>query len=311
MSQRPKLLNQVVRPGFFSLLLLMLLPLDCYAFGQAGHRIICGMAYQMLHEKVKSQVDRLIKAMPDDHRKVLNEFNGAASDAEVPFSVACVWADVVRREDQYKGSSSWHYINVQREDTEVKLDDCMVGCLLSAIEHHRRVLISDTNGWPRAQALMFLGHWIGDIHQPMHVSFADDRGGNDAKVRIPAGRNDRANTACGNLHLLWDVCIIESVGIDEADLIVSLKDEISQLDKDSWSSDPVIAWATESLTISRSKSVRYCSLVGAVCRRIPVTADQSAQQLPDDYLQVHWLVLKKRMQQASVRLAWLLNDIFD
>lgn len=290
----------------------MLLPLDCYAFGRAGHRIICEMAYQMLDENIKSQVDRLIKAMPGEHRMVLNEIHGAASDAEVPFSVACIWADVVRREDQYKASSSWHYINVQREDTEVKLDDCMVGCLLSAIEHHRRVLISATNGWPRAQALMFLGHWLGDIHQPMHVSFADDRGGNDTKVRIRAtGRNDRANTACGNLHLLWDVCIIENVEIDEADLIASLKDEISQLDRDSWSRGPVIAWATESLTISRSKSVRYCSLVGAVCRRIPVATDQSAQQLPDDYLQVHWLVLKKRMQQASVRLAWLLNDIFD
>jgi|TARA_Y100000031_G_scaffold143878_1_gene174715 hypothetical protein len=285
-----------------AILLLSLLPLSCFAFGQAGHRIICEMAYQMLTEEMRGQVDSLIRTMPDDHRKALNEYLRVASDTEISFSVACVWADVIRRQDDYRGTSGWHYINVQREDDEVELDDCMAGCLLSAIQHHRRVLTSKGNPWPRAQALMFLGHWLGDIHQPMHVSFGDDRGGNDVKVRLVA------ESGCGNLHLLWDVCIIESLDIAESELVGQLVAGISQLDRRNWSGDSVITWATESLAISRSESVRYCRLSGAVCARIRA---RSAEKLPDDYLRVHWPVLKKRMQQASVRLVWLLNDILD
>jgi hypothetical protein len=270
------------------------------------------MAYQMLDEDIRNRVDQLISAMPDEHRKTLNDREGVAGDAKVSFSVACTWADVVRREDQYKGSTGWHYINVQREDREVALDDCMVGCLLSAIEHHRRVLRSDSKPWPRAQALMFLGHWLGDIHQPMHVSFADDRGGNDAKVRLSTRATPRnGDSACGNLHLLWDVCIIESLGISEAALATRLMQDISQLQREIWNGDSVRAWANESLAISTSKSVRYCSRSGPACKRIPAAADQNARQLPDGYLQVHWPILRERMQQASVRLVWLLNELFD
>lgn len=283
-------------------ILLILFPLNCHAFGQAGHRIICEMAYQMLDDDIRSQVDGLIKTMPNDHREALKKYQGVASDKAVTFSAGCVWPDVVKRRDEYNGTAHWHYINVQREDSEVKLDDCIVGCLLSAIEHHRRVLKSKSDPWARAQALMFLGHWIADIHQPMHVSFADDRGGNTVKI---------SNTTCSNLHLLWDVCIIENTGLSETELTSALKDEISQMNREIWRSGPVVAWANESLAISRSKSMRYCTLDGTVCKKNPTDAQQPLQKLADDYQQIHWPILKKRMQQASVRLVWVLNELFD
>jgi len=299
--------------GPFLALLLILFPLNCFAFGQAGHRIICEVAYQMLDNDIRSQVDRLLKTMPDDHREALNKSQGYASDAEVTFSSACVWPDVVKRGDEYNGTAEWHYINVQRADIEVELDDCMVGCLLSAIEHHRAVFESDSNPWARAQALMFLGHWLADIHQPMHVSFGDDRGGNGVKVSVAdkSSETGKSNGVCSNLHLLWDVCIIENTGLDETELTATLKNEINQLQREIWSSDPVIEWANESLAIGRSKSVLYCREDGSVCEKIPTDADQPVRQLPDDYLQVHWPILKERMQRASVRLVWLLNEMFD
>lgn len=56
------------------------------------------------------------------------------------------------------------------------------------------------------EALEFLGHWVGDIHPPLHVSFEDDRGGN----RVAA-----QGTSCENLHAVWDRCLVqERLGMD-------------------------------------------------------------------------------------------------
>jgi hypothetical protein len=293
-------------------LLLILLPLDGYAFGQAGHRIICEMAYRMLDDDTRRQVNQVIKAIPDNHRKALNKAQGRAQDTEITFASSCVWPDVVKKWSDYDTTGPWHYINVQREDREVELDDCMVGCLLSAIKDHRRVFRLESQAWPRAQALMFLGHWLADIHQPMHVSFGDDRGGNSVKVSVQkdaTAETSQGGTFCGNLHLLWDVCLIDSTGLNEAELTDKLMAEISQLDREVWSGDPPKSWANESLAISTSKSVRYCSQEGGICKSIPADPDQP-HQLPVDYLRTHWVILKERMQQASVRLVWLLNDIY-
>ena len=52
----------------------------------------------------------------------------------------------------------------------------------------------------RPEALKYVGHWVGDIHQPLHVSFEDDRGGNEVGV---------SGLCSWNLHAVWDSCIIE------------------------------------------------------------------------------------------------------
>jgi hypothetical protein len=44
-------------------------------------------------------------------------------------------------------------------------------------------------------ALKFPGHWVGDIHQPMHAGFRDDRGGNHVRM---------LGSSCESLHTLWD-----------------------------------------------------------------------------------------------------------
>jgi S1/P1 Nuclease len=47
----------------------------------------------------------------------------------------------------------------------------------------------------RLIVLKSVGHWVGDIHQPLHVSFVDDRGGNNIRV---------SGQCAGNLHATWD-----------------------------------------------------------------------------------------------------------
>src|SRR5215470_7524440 len=80
-------------------------------------------------------------------------------------------------------------------------------------------------------SLKFLGHWVGDIHQPLHVSFADDRGGNHI----------RASGSCVNsLHTVWDACIIEKKLRDDPQTVArDLLDGLPQSERAAWVAVPV------------------------------------------------------------------------
>ncbi len=92
---------------------------------------------------------------------------------EKHFAVACAWPDNVRDQKRYEHTKPWHFVNIPRSATSVSASDCpKQGCLLSAITEMQQRLQNkpDTDG----QALLFLGHFIADLHQPMHVSYFDD-----------------------------------------------------------------------------------------------------------------------------------------
>jgi hypothetical protein len=106
-------------------------------------------------------------------------------------------------------------------------------------------------------SIKFLGHWVGDIHQPLHVSFADDRGGNFIRESGPC---------VNSLHTVWDTCIIEKkLGTDPMTVARDLLDGLPESDKAAWVAVPVEGWANESFHVTRRKSVGYCVRVGAEC----------------------------------------------
>ena len=154
----------------------------------------------------------------------------------------------------------------------------------------------------RAGALFFLGHWVGDIHQPLHISFSDDRGGNSI---TPIHGNFYEST---HMHGVWDSGIIaQSVGTDGWRLFADrLAREITPAENDSWIASPPLAWAQESYNLTTRLEAQYCSwrvVAGAqTCSRIPQerTLTQTYQdEFRDDVMQ--------RLQQAGARLAELLR----
>lgn len=155
-----------------------------YSFESRGHAIICQIAYEQLTLQTQAKVDALVSLSPNQ-----------------AFSTGCSWPDKVRDQSAFKHTKPWHYINVDRSATSVNADDCpRDGCVVSAIEEMKqRLEKAPTTDW---QALFFLGHFIGDIHQPLHVSYGDDWGGNKVKVHL-----DDEKT---NLHALWDGRIFHS-----------------------------------------------------------------------------------------------------
>jgi S1/P1 Nuclease len=93
-------------------------------------------------------------------------------------------------------------VNLPRDSDGLHSDACpsTTACVVTAIKRDFEVLSSsNASQAQKLESLKFLGHWVGDIHQPLHVSFEDDRGGNNVQV---TGLCD------ANLHSAWDTCLV-------------------------------------------------------------------------------------------------------
>jgi hypothetical protein len=152
-----------------------------HAWGDAGHRIVCAIAFQELQPAARAEVIRLIRLDPEFRR----------------FSMSCVFPD------NPKQRSVEHFVNLARNATAIGGDPCPLSdpCVVTAIQQDGAAPAAAAADAAKLQALKFLGHWVGDIHQPLHASFQDDRGGNNVGATGPCQ---------GSLHAVWDACILET-----------------------------------------------------------------------------------------------------
>lgn len=145
---------------FILILLVAFCSQHAVAFGQTGHKMVCDMAYQLSQPQTQTHIDRLVTASGLDS-----------------FAIGCVWPDTLRDDERFKWASPLHYVNFPRQHNSITQEDCAKqGCVLSAITDMQLRLQQDASDW---QALLFLSHFIGDLHQPLHVSYADDLGGTE------------------------------------------------------------------------------------------------------------------------------------
>src|SRR5215468_4531441 len=188
-----------------------------WAWGDLGHKIICQIAFEELNDKARNEVARLI-----------------ALDATFnSFTDACTWPDHPRKRAEE------HFINVPRSLQTITTTGChgVPKCLFTAIPVDLEVLRTSNDDAAKLASLKFLGHWVGDIHQPLHVSFADDRGGNFI----------RASACAPNLHAIWDTCIIgKKLGTDPQTIAQDLLDGLPDSDRAAWVAVPIAGWANES-----------------------------------------------------------------
>jgi hypothetical protein len=212
------------------------------------------------------------------------------------FAASCVFADHPRQR------SEEHYINLPRNWKELGSAKCPLAdaCVLTAILRDFRLLSSKTEtNANRLVALKFLGHWVGDIHQPLHVSFLDDRGGNDIRV---------TGQCSGNLHATWDTCLVlYAVGPDISEAVTDLLQTITPQLIAQWNASEPRDWANESFAISESAGAGYCEMHGSSC-------DQSSSQsmtIDMEYLDANSSVVREQFQKAGARLAHLLDLAFE
>lgn len=257
-----------------------------HAWGNTAHKIICEIAFKELNPQARAEVERLIGLDP--------EFS--------TFSDSCTWPSYPRRR------SKEHYVNLRRSMVRLTNDPCPTAdkCVVTAIESDFKILtdaaVSDAG---KLRALKFLGHWVGDVHQPLHVSFGDDRGGNLIWGTGPCVRE---------LHGVWDDCILETkLGTDVGSIATKLRRAVTPADRSQWNNLDVKTWANESFNIATSEAVEYCIKKKGACWYAPdrLKLDRAGEikvvVVDNAYMEQHLPVIRKRLMQAGIRLGYMLN----
>lgn len=175
---------------------LVSLPQHAHAWGANGHRLIAALAEAKLPSATRTKLQELLKLEP-----------GATL-----VSIA-TWADETRSPN----TAAWHYVNFARggDCTYEQPRDCPEGnCVVEALERNLAALASTQPAVGRLTALKWVVHLVGDVHQPLHAGFADDKGGNRFQLRA-FGRGT-------NLHSLWDGGIILNWPGGEVELLAAV-----------------------------------------------------------------------------------------
>jgi hypothetical protein len=269
-----------------AIILLALSSNSVLAWGETAHRIICEIAFKELNSQARAEVKRLIRLDP-----VFFTFSGS-----------CIWPDHPRKR------SREHFVNLPRSATQLENDSCPLvdKCVVMAIEVDLQIVAdAGATDASKLDALKFLGHWVGDIHQPLHVSFRDDRGGNSIKVSGPCSRN---------LHAVWDSCIIETkLGTDIRNIATDLRGAVTPADRVQWNSTGPKTWANESFRITISKATGYCVKKDDACwyatdnNKLDRNEEKRMLVVDDAYIERQLPTIKERLTQAGVRLGHLLN----
>jgi len=253
-----------------ALVLLSLLPARAIAWGSEGHRIIAEIAEQYLEPETVRQVHALL------------DIENATTLADV-----ANWADQIR--PQHRETSPWHFVDIPiRAPGYDATRDCAGGnCVVVKIDQFIAEL-RDRTAPPqqRLEALKFVVHFVGDLHQPLHASDNDDRGGNEVRVTFADHRT--------NLHAVWDAGILApAVQCDERGYALDLAHEITPEKITAWQAGSTIDWGNESHAVA----------VAAIYGRLP----HDAGTLPASYESAALPIANEQLERAGVRLAFALN----
>lgn len=268
-AQRPPACRPFI-PFFLILLAALLVPLPAAAWGSLGHRLVASLAEAELDPQVRAEITALL-----------------ASESDPTLAGIANWADQLRGSDPDLGrkSARWHYVNIGEHDCRYDAGrDCPGGnCVVEAI-HAQTAILADRSRpeAERLQALKFVVHLIGDVHQPMHAGHAHDRGGNDYQVNYH-GKGS-------NLHSLWDSGLLNHAGLGEAEWLQRLQEQ------------PTIGHLAENTTASPAT---WAEQACAIVQQPGVYPD--GHILDTAYYTRHLPVAEAQLRLAGARLAQTLN----
>ncbi|MEA2602620.1 MAG: nuclease [Acidobacteriota bacterium] len=244
--------------------LLLALPGSASAWGPTGHRVVGRIAEHHLTPEAQRGVVALLG--PDSLARV------------------STWADDIRSDPNWKKSTPWHFLSIDDNETLETTARAPEGDVLEAMQRFEKVLRDpQADRQSKADALKFLVHFVGDVHQPLHVGRRADRGGNEIIVLWFSEPS--------NLHSVWDNGMIDATKLSFSELAEFI---------DHPTPEEVAAWqrATYADWIRESFDAR------------PQVYDIGKRDLSFDYAFRNMSLVEKRLVQAGVRLAGLLNSVF-
>jgi hypothetical protein len=235
-------------------------------WGRNGHRATGKIAEGYLTKKARKAIDKLLDGQS--------------------LALVSTYADEIKSDSSYRKYGPWHYANFPFDKTYEGHEKSDAGDIIVAIETCISILKDEAaSKEDKVFYLKMLVHLMGDLHQPLHIGIADDKGGNDFQVRwFGEGTN---------LHTVWDSKMIDEYEMSYTELAsnatVLSAEELKQLQGGS-----LMDWIYESR---------------ALCKDIYANT-QVGEKLWYPYMYRYMDVLRGQLQKAGIRLAVVLNEIF-
>ncbi|KAG0580117.1 hypothetical protein M758_4G149600 [Ceratodon purpureus] len=267
------------------------------AWGAAGHLITCLIAEPLLYEPAENAIAKLLPESANGNLASL-----------------CNWPDEVRWMSKYKWTRELHWVNTPDQDCKYDYNrDChdSLGrkdvCVAGAINKFTQQL-SDytknhtTKNQNTTEALLFLAHFVGDIHQPLHAGFRSDGGGNNVSVHWYRRKT--------NLHNVWDTEFVEKALKEKfnSDPTV-MADSILNNITDQWASE-VDSWGLCRNNKLACPDTYATEGINLACRWAYKGATPGTT-LGDSYYISRFPIVERSLAKGGVRLAAILNGIFD
>jgi S1/P1 Nuclease len=290
-------LSMRVRAGIFALAAVLLLPGSLFAWWDDGHVIVARIAEAQLTPDARAAIKDLLGENREGERNI--------SDVRI-----CTWADLIRSSGQldrkYPKNESWHYINIEmKTKPEDFKPDPKGNDVLGAIERFKKVL-KDPNAAKddRKEALFFVVHFIGDMHQPLHTGNREgDLGGNLQPIKSVLGKSeDRLN-----LHKVWDGHLVaaERGELTVDDFAKRLISEIKEKDRETWLQGDVKKWVWESHAVVVERVYKYSD-----DKDFPPRDNTTVELTEENYFKINKLIVREQLKKGGVRLAATLNECF-
>jgi hypothetical protein len=243
--------------------------LPVFGWGPVGHSLVARIAWEQLKPAARARVTAILPA-------------------DQTLASIASWADEVR--PSRAETAPWHYIDIPVDKPHREMArDCRDGnCVTAKIADFRNT-VKNAAALPddRREALMFLVHFVGDMHQPLHCSDHADRGGNSIRVQF----FDRPS----NLHSVWDSGFLSRLGNEQELFPELLRESVRHASK--WTNGSVEDWAEQTHKLAQK----------IVYGKLPKVPDGALVPLGARYERLAEPLLKMQIEKAGARLAFLLN----
>lgn len=241
-------------------LFLILFPTNTFAWGEKGHQLVAEIAFKKLDKKTR--------------KLILSYLDG------MTIQEAATWMDDIKKDHSYDKLKPLHYVNFDKN--AIVNDTCCDNIIhtltstISDLKHYK-----DFSKEEVKTKLCYLFHLIGDLHQPLHIGYGNDKGGNTFQINF--------NGKGTNLHGLFDYGIIEYKGLSLKDCLKNKKyseEELTELNSGS-----IVDWAKES-------------------RSFLDEIYKTTNKVDETYVDTNYNVIKSQIQKAGLRLANILKSDF-
>lgn len=257
-----------------------------HAYWEYGHESVARIAEANMSAKARGNMQKLLRAAP---------MLGTPNCPMRHIGEVSVWADCIKGDRVRWGyTNSWHYQNVDICKPFDLKSACADGNCVSA-QIDRNLALLSNKALPahiRLEALAFLVHFVGDIHQPLHAGDRSDRGGNDLKTTygVMPGYN---------LHSVWDGLLADRA-LSAAPTLVRV---FTPAEKAAVDQGNVRLWSEENWAVSRDIAYPR-AMDGDPCGAKPTApvvideADVAASRA----------ALRQQVERGGIRLARLLDE---